>query len=155
MITLLGGGIVFLSSNAWAPLLLYCTQETTFRSCIQTLRFPFPPVSFEVLVGTVVFVFLTSRTSFNQSFLWFLMSTKHVRGSGRSLLFYAEDPIKWDEERCCIAMETGCLLSPASTDMWIFVWMSVGAARTPKFSVNVTQKSHFFCNISWHYDHDL
>lgn len=53
------------------------------------------------------------------------MSTKHVRGSGRSLLFYAEDPIKWDEERCCIAMETGCLLSPASTDMWIFVWMSV------------------------------
>lgn len=141
MIILLGGGIVFLFQMHEAPCCL-----TAHRRRISEVASKQPmrpqilfPVSFEVSPSWNSLL-LTFQTSFNQSFLWFLPSTKHVSGVGGRSLRWRSNQVGWG--RCCIAMETGCLLSLLLTDICGFVWMSVRTAPTPQCcGVNVTQKS--------------
>lgn len=110
-----------------------------FRSCIQTLM---PPQIRclsrlkSVLVGTVSFrVF---KQAFNQSFLWFLLSTKHVR-EWEVAPHHVEDPM--DEQEMLHRHGDGLPAVPAQTDMWICMDECQDCTNT---SVNVTQRPLWF-----------
>lgn len=148
-----GGGIVFLiqifslKHNAHRPPPPAALRHMgdNFSCSIQTLIRFLLPVLFEVSPSWNGFL-LSFQTSFNQSFLSFLWSTEHVRERG-----VAQSALGWG--RCCISMETGCLLSPLQLICGLLrVSMSVRTAATPqRCGVNVTQKTlEFFTRWSKH-----